>query len=126
VSSIELVLFMPLMFFAIFATVQFGLIYLGNSAASAAARESARVARAGGGTPEARAAGVARGRQYIATVGRGVIENVTVQVQPAGTAAEPEVRAVVRGKGLQVVPGLPAPTLEQVVQGPVEEFRGDL
>jgi hypothetical protein len=126
VGSIELVLYTPLLFVAVFATVQIGLTYLGNSAASSAARETARVARIGGGTPAARADAVARGDRYLQTVGKGLIEDVTITVTPAGTADRPQVRAVVRGRGLQVVPGLPGPTIEQVVQAPVEEFRGDL
>ena len=49
-----------------------------------------------------------------------------VRVTSVGTPGNPQVRAVVRGRGLQVVPGLKPPTIEQVVQGPVEEFRGDV
>jgi Flp pilus assembly protein TadG len=121
VSSVELVLYMPLMFFAIFATVQFGLMYLGNQAALAAARETARVVRTGGDAATAEA----RGRDYLAAVGRGLIENSTISVQGTGSAAEPEVLAVVEGDALKVVPGLPAPHIRQAVRGPVEEFRVD-
>lgn len=121
VSSLELVLYMPLLFFAIFATVQFGLMFLGNQAASAAAREAARVARVGGSAADAQL----RGQQYLATVGKGIAEPLLVEVTFLGPVGDQEVRAVVRARGLQVVPGLPAPVLEQVVQGPVEGFRVD-
>jgi Flp pilus assembly protein TadG len=115
------VLYMPLLFFAIFATVQFGLMFLGNQAASAAAREAARVARVGGSANDAQL----RGQQYLATVGKGIAEPLLVEVTFLGPVGDQEVRAVVRARGLQVVPGLPAPVLEQVVQGPVEGFRVD-
>ncbi|WP_352396626.1 TadE/TadG family type IV pilus assembly protein [Kineosporia sp. NBRC 101677] len=115
----ELALYMPLLLFVIFATVQAALLFLGNQAASAAAREAARVAR----TTQDAGAAEARGRAYAAQVGQGVIEGVTVQVSAVGAD---EVRAVVTGRGVQVVPGIPGLRIEQVVQGPVEEFRPDL
>jgi Flp pilus assembly protein TadG len=124
-SSIELVLFMPLLFLAIFATVQFGLMYLGNSAASSAAREAARVARAGGGDPGAIDAAQARGQEILANIGKGVIQgtgDITVQ-QFAGEPDEIEVTVTVQGVG--IVPGLPTPEIRQVVRGPVEEFDAD-
>ncbi|GLY33086.1 hypothetical protein Kisp02_64510 [Kineosporia sp. NBRC 101731] len=113
---------MPLLLFVIFATVQAALLFLGNQAASAAAREAARVARTNGG---AAAIGMAqaRGRAYASQVGSGVIEDVSVQVTAVGND---EVRAVVTGKGVQVVPGIPGIRIRQVVQGPIEEFRPDL
>ncbi|WP_331283043.1 TadE/TadG family type IV pilus assembly protein [Kineosporia babensis] len=118
-TTIELALYMPLLLFVIFATVQAALLFLGNQAASAAAREAARVAR----TSQDIGAAEARGRAYAAQVGRGVIEDVSVQVSAVGAD---EVRAVVTGKGIQLVPGIPGLRIEQVVQGPVEEFRPDL
>lgn len=122
VSSIELVLYMPLMFFAIFVTVQFGLMYLGNQAALAAAREMARVARTGGDLATAEA----EGRDYLATVGRGVIEPTSLTVQLVGADGDQEVEATVIGNPLKVVPLVPVPRIEQVVRGPLEGFRGDI
>jgi Flp pilus assembly protein TadG len=115
-------MYMPLLFFVIFVTVQAAMLFLGNQAASAAAREAARVARSGGGSAQAIADGRARGQQYAASVGSGVIENVRVQVN---AVADRQIRATVTGKGIQVVPGLPGLTITQVVQGPIEEFRPD-
>lgn len=106
----------------IFAVVQASLLYLGNQAASAAAREAARVARSGGGSQLARRDAVDRGREYAASVGRGVLEQVVVTVRPA---AGQQVRATVTGRGLQVVPGLRMPGIRQAAQGPVEQFRPD-
>jgi Flp pilus assembly protein TadG len=124
-SSVELVLFMPLLFLAIFATVQFGLMYLGNSAASSAAREAARIARAGGGGDEAIAAAQARGQEILANIGKGVIQgdgDIAVQ-QFAGEPDQIQVTVTVQGVG--IIPGLPTPEIKQVVRGPVEEFDAD-
>jgi Flp pilus assembly protein TadG len=115
-------MYMPLLLFVIFATVQAAMLFLGNQAASAAAREAARVARADGGTPAALTAGEVRGRDYAASVGRGVLAGVRVQVQAVGGQ---EVRATVTGHGIQVVPGIPGLKITQVSQGPVESFRPD-
>lgn len=115
-------MYLPILFFVIFAVVQASLLYLGNQAASAAAREAARVARSGGGSLQARRDGVVRGQEYAASVGRGVIEHVVVVVIPARGE---QVRAEVSGRGIQVVPGLPMPGIRQISQGPVERFRPD-
>lgn len=115
-------MYMPLLFFAIFMSVQFALMFFGNQAAAASAREAARVARAGGGTPEALGSARQRGTEYATTVGKGVLLDPQVQVQRVGAT---EIRVVVDGGTLQVVPGLRAPHIHQVVQGPVESFRPD-
>ena len=69
----ELVLYMPLLMFVIFLAVQFALIWFGNQAASAVARETARTAR----VYESEGQAVAAGRQYAATIGDGVLEHNT-------------------------------------------------
>lgn len=122
-STIELALYMPLLLLAIFAVVQFSLAYLGDRAAQAGAREAARVARAGGGTPQSLADARARGEAYVAIVGRGVLFDARVSVVPVGPG---DVRAEVVGRALQVVPGIPAPRVSEAVQGPVEVFRPDV
>jgi hypothetical protein len=115
-------MYMPILFFIIFATVQAAMLFLGNQAASAAAREAARVARSGGGTGDAVAAGQQRGMAYAQSVGKGVLEDPQVQV---GLVPGRQVRAVVDGHGVSVVPGLPGLAIHQVAQGPIEEFRPD-
>ena len=116
-------MYMPILFFIIFATVQAAMLFLGNQAASAAAREAARVARTGGGTPDAIDAGRFRGQTYAETVGKGVLEQpVRVQV---GLVPGRQVRAEVDGFGVTVVPGLPRISIHQAAQGPIEEFRPD-
>ena len=116
-------MYMPLLLFVIFLVVQASLLFLGNQAASAAAREAARIARAGGGSPQAMQDGVERGRRYAAQIGHGLIEDVRVEVLPAGGE---QVRATVTGRGVQVVPGVPGLGITQISQGPVEGFRPDL
>jgi len=117
-TSIELVLFMPLLFFAIFATVQFGLTYLGNSAASSAAREASRVARTTGDCGQAEA----RGQEILRSVGKGVIEGDGNVSSICGAEL---VTVTVTVQGVSIVPGLPSSRITQRVQGPLEEFRAD-
>ncbi len=52
-----------------------------------------------------------------------MLENVQIQV---AAVPDRQIRATVRGRGVQVVPWLPGLDITQVVQGPVEEFRPDL
>ncbi len=108
---------MPLLMLVILIAVQFSLNYLGNAAASAVAREAARVARISGD----RAAGELAGRQYAANVGRGVLVDVDVQVVPVGGD---RMRATVTGRAQEVSPIL-VPGVRQTVEGPVEEFKVD-
>lgn len=117
-SSIELVIYAPILMLAIFLTIQFSLIYLGNQTASSAAREAARTAR----TTLDRGQAEAAGTRYSAKVGKGVLEDVTVSVEPMGAD---QVRVVVTGHALKITPFLDPPTVTQVVQGPLEEFRED-
>ncbi len=51
VSAVEFVLLTPLLFFFLFATVQFGLYFFARHVALAAAQEGDRVARAEAGNP---------------------------------------------------------------------------
>lgn len=115
-------MYMPLLFITIFICVQFALMFFGNQAAAAAAREAAREARSGAASPQALAAARERGTRYATTVGKGVLLNPQVQVQRVSAV---EIRVTVDGDSLQVVPGVPAPHIHQVVQGPVESFRPD-
>lgn len=115
-------MYMPLLFVAIFISVQFALMFFGNQAAAAAAREAARVARAGAGTPQALVEARQRGTRYATSVGKGVLLDPQIQVQ---RPSDVEIRIVVDGASLRVVPGIPAPHIHQVVQGPIESFRPD-
>lgn len=121
-SSIELVLYTPVLFFVIFVIVQFALTWHGNQVASAAAREAAREARIDGEAPDALAAAEQHGVAYAAQIGGGALTEVTVEVVLVG---DDEVRATVTGRSMEIIDGL-APQVSQSVQGPIEEFRPDL
>lgn len=116
-SAVEMAMYMPLLMFAIFLAVQFSLVYLGNQAASATAREAARVARVTGSEAQGRTAGY----QYARNIGKGILGNVSVRFLPAGPD---RVRAEVSGEAQQLVPVL-VPRVTQTVEGPVEEFKVD-
>jgi Flp pilus assembly protein TadG len=123
---------MPLLMMTIFLTVQFALVYLGNQVISSSARQAGRVARAGYGAGAANAGGSATSakaeavaQDYAATVGHGLVTDVQVSVQPVDGASGPEIRVLVTGKALQLVPGVAAPRVSKTVQGPVESFRAD-
>jgi Flp pilus assembly protein TadG len=117
-STVELVLYMPILMLAIFLTIQLSLIYLGNQVASAAARETARVARTTLDSGQAEAAGI----DYTNRIGKGILEDVQVIVTPVGAE---EVRVEVTGHAQKITPFVDPPTVTQVVQGPLEEFRAD-
>jgi Flp pilus assembly protein TadG len=118
-SAIELVLYMPLLMIAIILTIQFALVYLGNQAVSAAAREASRTARTTGDAGQAKA----RGNQYAADLGRGLLSNVQVDV--GFLDGDTQVRTVVTADGEQLLPFIDAPRLSEEVQGPVERFIED-
>jgi hypothetical protein len=111
-------MYMPILLLFIFATVQFSLVYLGNQAASAVAREAARVARTSDGDT---GAGQRAGYQYAGNIGHGVLEDVDVSVVRLGGD---RVRAVVSGHAQELSPVL-VPRVHQTVVGPIEEFRED-
>ncbi len=117
-SAVEMAMYMPILLLFIFATVQFALVYLGNQAASAVAREASRVARTSDGDT---AAGERAGYQYAANIGRGILEDVDVNVVRVGGD---RVRAVVSGRAQELSPVL-VPRVDQTVEGPIEQFRED-
>ncbi|HWJ84083.1 MAG TPA: TadE/TadG family type IV pilus assembly protein [Cellulomonas sp.] len=121
-SSIELVLYAPLLMLITFMLVQFALTWYGDSVAGAAAREAARVARVGGGTPAALASAETRGASYATAVGGKGLTDVRVEVV---RLAGDQVRATVSGRSMELVGGL-APRVSASVEGPIEQFRPDL
>lgn len=121
-SALELVLYMPLLVTMMFLTIQFSLIYLGNQVVSAAARQAARIARVGAGTPAALAKGQAAGQAFIAQNGHGLVTATSVSVSPV---APDQVRANVNGTAIQLIPFWRVTQVSSTVQGPVETFRPD-
>jgi len=111
---------MPLLMTAIFITVQFSLLYLGNQVVSSAARQAARIARTGGDQTVARA----KGLDYANKVGHGLVANVEVAVTDESNGTD--IRVVVSGKALQLVPGVSFGRVSKTVVGPRETFRQDV
>lgn len=117
VSSVELVLYMPLLMFIIFLAVQFSLVWFGNQAASAVARETARSARVYVDAGRAEQTGY----HYAATIGDGVLEDVHITVERVG---DNRIRVTVTGRAQEISP-IGVPTVSQTVEGPIEEFQDD-
>ena len=115
VSSVELVLYMPVLMLIILIAVQFSLVWFGNQAASAVARETARQARVYHDEPQQ---AIEEGRRYAATIGNGVLEDVHITIEPVG---DNRVRVTVTGKAQEISP-IGVPTVSQTVEGPIEEF----
>lgn len=118
VSSIELLLYTPLLLFVIFITVQFALFYIGHQIVSSTAREAARVLRTGG-SPEA---AQAQASAYAQKIGNGLVTDVVIDRQAAPALV---VRVEVRAKPLALVPIPQLETVSAVSEGPVEQFRPD-
>src|SRR5690606_29420831 len=97
-TSVELVLYAPVLMLVIFLSVQFALTWHGNEIAGAVAREAARVARAGGGTAEALVQAEARGLEYAAALGGNALREVDVRVVPL---PDDRVRATVTGRSVE-------------------------
>lgn len=108
---------MPLLMFVIFLAVQFALVWFGNQAASAVAREAARSSRVHDGDV---GRGQEAGRRYWENIGDGVLEDPTITVTRVGD----RIRVTVTGHAQELIPGL-APTVTQTVEGPIEQFEVD-
>ncbi len=119
-SAIELALYTPLMFLIIFVIVQFTLTWHGNQIASSAARQAAREARIGGGTPEALSEAEARGQEYAQVVGNGHLVDIEVEAVQVGD----NIRVTVSGRATEIVNNL-SPRVSQTIEGPIEQFVPD-
>ncbi|WP_255432224.1 TadE/TadG family type IV pilus assembly protein [Cellulomonas sp. SLBN-39] len=120
-SSIEMVLYTPLLMLVIFVIVQLALSWYGNELAGAVARETARVVRTGGGTPESVQEARAHALDYADRIGGASLTDLSVEITRPDDLT---VRVVVTGRAVEIVQGL-APRVEATVQGPVEGFRPD-
>lgn len=114
VSTVELVLYMPLLMLLILLSVQFSLYYLGRQTAGAVARETARVARVTADADEARRVG----DQHIRNIGSGTLEDHQITIRLVGTD---RVRVTVSGQAQQILP-FGVPRVSQSVEGPIEQF----
>jgi len=122
VSSLELVLYMPILMIFIFITVQFTLLYLGNQVVSSTARQAARIARTTGDPVMAEL----KGEALAVEIGHGLVEHVTVKITPVDNGTPwPDINVVARGQALQLVPLVSVGEVTKTVQGPSEDFRTD-
>jgi Flp pilus assembly protein TadG len=120
-SSIEFVLYSPVLFLTIFLIVQAALTWHGNQVASAVARDTARAARidpSAEGLIEARQGGL----ELVETLSAEGLNEVTITFEIV--AGGEEVRTTVRGRSIEIISGL-SPWVEQTVQSPIEEFKPD-
>ena len=107
-------MYMPILLLVILIAVQWAMVYLGNQAANAVARETARVARTTGNTGAAQSSG----QQYARNIGQGILEDVRISISTSGD----RVRVTVSGRAQEIAP-LGVPTVSETVEGPIEEFR---
>lgn len=121
VSSVELAIYTPMLFFTVFLIVQAALVWHGNQIASAVAREAARDARAASTDRSNLADLESRWISYAEAVAGNGLQGVDVDIQVIGD----DVRADVTGCPLQIVP-LEIMCVDQSVQSPIEEFKPDL
>ncbi|WP_343035640.1 TadE family protein [Cellulomonas septica] len=120
-SSIELAFYTPLLMLVILVTVQFALTWHGNQLVGAVARETARVVRTGGGTPESETAARARAVEFAELIGGENLQDLDVEIS---RPTPDTVRVEVSARSKEIVQGL-APRVSALVQGPVERFRAD-
>ena len=119
-SSVELIIFFPLLLLVVLITVQVALTWYGNEVAIATAREVARDARANSKGGDLSAAAKANGTAYARKVGGKALTDVEIDVSPTSD----QVTVRVSGKSLDVVAGL-SPRVKASVTSERETFRSD-
>lgn len=114
-QTTAVVLIFPALLLTVFLVVQFALAFHAKSVATAAAQEGVRAAQVDGVDAET---GRSVARNFVEAHGRTLLRDVSVSLD----ADVDDVRAVVRGDVVSVVPGL---TLHVVGRagGPIERFR---
>ncbi|ERH25946.1 TadE-like protein [Actinomyces johnsonii F0542] len=119
-SSVELIIFFPLLLLVVLITVQVALTWYGNEVAIATAREVAREARANSKGGDLSAAAKANGTAYARKVGGKALTDVEIDV----STTSDQVTVRVSGKSLDVVAGL-SPRVKASVTSERETFRSD-
>lgn len=119
-SSVELIIFFPLLLLVVLITVQVALTWYGNEVAIATAREVAREARANSKGGDLSAAAKADGAAYARKVGGKALTDVEIDV----STTSDQVTVRVSGKSLDVVAGL-SPRVKASVTSERETFRSD-
>ena len=122
-TAIEFVFLTPVLFFMIFATVQFGMYFFADHVAQAAAQAGARKARDDADADPSgwsdKATGTAR--DYIHQLGPNLLDSPTVRARKTDATT---VQVRVTGKVPSVFPGMKF-TVHAVSQGPIERFVQD-
>ena len=119
-SSVELMIFFPLLLLIVLITVQVALVWYGNEVAIATAREVAREARVSPESGERTSAAKANGVAYARKVGGRALTDIAIDVSTTGD----EVTVRVSGKAIDVVSGL-SPQVKASVTSQRETFRRD-
>ena len=118
VSTVELVILLPLVVFLTFLPVQAALIWHARQVLIAAAQEGARAARAADLTDEqAQNVGTQQAQQFAGSVGGRAVAGTSVVVCRAGE----QVRVQVTGQALAILPAFSITVHGQAVS-PVEHF----
>lgn len=126
-SAIELAIVAPVLIFVIFATIQFALWFYGRNVALQAAREgvsSARLVDVDDPAVDSEAALRQiehRVEHYARRVGQEALLDPTATAEYDGTQ---RVRVTVRGRAVQLVPGISL-TITRTISGEIERFERD-
>lgn len=115
-SSVELLVFFPLLMLIVLMTVQVALSWYGNEVALTTARQVAREVRSGGDAAQAEIDGAA----YARRVGGAALTDVEVGV----VVRDEEVVVEVSGEAMDIVAGF-APRVRASVTSELETFRED-
>jgi Flp pilus assembly protein TadG len=128
VSAIEFVLLTPVLFFLLFATVQFALYFFARHVAIAAAQEGDRVARAEAGRPGEDWSGDAKlkANGWVAQLAPNLLTRTGVKTGSSGSSGQASwtVSVQVTGTVPSLVPGMTL-TVSETSVGPVEQFIPD-
>ncbi|WP_310741939.1 TadE/TadG family type IV pilus assembly protein [Microbispora sp. H13382] len=121
-TVIELAMLMPVVLAVVLLIVQVTLWFHGRQVADAAAREGARIARAGGSDGWQEAA-EGKARQIVQAIGPQLLKNAQAKAWEQGDQRGVEIT----GSAVQVVPLLPEMTFTITSRfgGPIECFRPD-
>jgi Flp pilus assembly protein TadG len=126
-TAIEFVLLTPVMFFMIFAAVQFAMYSFAEHVAKSAAQAGARTGRAEADQNEQwRDAAERKGNAYIDQLGPGLFlsrPDVVAHCRPSCAVVD-RVRVEVQGSVPSLLPGVTL-TVRASSEGPVERFKSD-
>lgn len=115
-ATLEVAVLAPVLLLLVFSVVQAGLWFYARSLALTAAQEGVAAARTYGGTP---ALGVTRATAFITRSASSSLHGSSVTSR--GSSAT-QVRIVVTGTSLSVLPGVAGIPVTAVAEGPVERF----